>query len=64
MTGADVALSLTLYVLVYLLIFPSGLAVMWRIVRRGFVAEEEQTPVAAGRTARPTEALSGEAGEG
>ena len=36
LTGGDVALSLTLYVIVYLIMFPTGAAFMVNQVRRGF----------------------------
>ena len=35
LTGADVALSLALYVAVYLIMFPTGIALMAGLVRRG-----------------------------
>jgi cytochrome d ubiquinol oxidase subunit I len=35
LTGHDVALSLIGYVVVYLIMFPSGVALMVRLVRRG-----------------------------
>ncbi len=41
LTGANVLLSLLLYVAVYLVIFPVGVTVMLRIVRRGPAASEE-----------------------
>jgi cytochrome bd ubiquinol oxidase subunit I len=57
LTSSDVAISLAGYMLVYLLIYPSGLLLMVRIVRKGleFSAEaskikpeRRRTPVLAG----------------
>jgi cytochrome bd ubiquinol oxidase subunit I len=59
LTGFDVVVSLVGYGVVYLIMFPFGVAVMARIVRNGplepFV---EPGPVEAGRPQRPVEALS------
>jgi cytochrome d ubiquinol oxidase subunit I len=49
LTGLDVLLSLIGYVVVYAIIFPSGLFVMARIVRRGPVADAAVSPVLGGR---------------
>jgi len=57
LTGADVALSLAGYVAVYLVMFPAGLILMARLVRRGFDAAAIPAPVAAGRSAAPIHAL-------
>jgi cytochrome bd ubiquinol oxidase subunit I len=57
LTGADVLLSLLLYVAVYLIIYPVGLFLMLRIVWRGPLAADEPTPVASGRSRAPVEAL-------
>jgi cytochrome d ubiquinol oxidase subunit I len=57
LTGADVLLSLVLYVCVYLVIFPVGVSVMFRIVRRGPAASEEDSPIGSGRPKSPIEAL-------
>jgi cytochrome bd ubiquinol oxidase subunit I len=58
LTGFDVVLSLVGYGVVYLIMFPFGVAVMARIVRNGplepFI---EPDPVEAGRPRRPVEAL-------
>ena len=43
LTGQDVAISLALYVVVYLIMFPTGLAFMWTIVRAG-AAETAAAP--------------------
>jgi cytochrome d ubiquinol oxidase subunit I len=54
LTGRDVAISLALYVVVYLIMFPTGFAVMAGIVRRG-VAKANLPPPAieAGRPMPP-----------
>ena len=57
LTGSDVALSLFLYVAVYLLIYPSGLFVMLRQIWRGPVAADENE-IAGGRAREPVEALA------
>jgi cytochrome bd ubiquinol oxidase subunit I len=58
LTGADVALSLLLYVAVYLVIYPVGLFAMLRIVWRGPVASEASESIAGGRPRGPIAALS------
>ena len=64
LTGNDVALSLALYVLVYLIMFPTGFGFMAGIVRRGVDAPLAPAPVEAGRTVppyiAPVPALAGE----
>src|SRR5665213_878438 len=57
LTGADVALSLAGYMVVYLIMFPAGIALMARIVRRSFAAETSEGPVESGRPRSPIEAL-------
>jgi len=57
LTGADVLVSLLLYVAVYLVIYPIGLSVMLRFVRRGPVSSEDDTPIVSGRARLPIEAL-------
>jgi cytochrome d ubiquinol oxidase subunit I len=55
LTGADVAISLALYVLVYLIMYGAGLVIMAGIVRSG-VAEAEAAPtppIEAGRPVPP-----------
>jgi cytochrome d ubiquinol oxidase subunit I len=49
LTGFDVLLSLLGYMLVYSIIFPSGLFLMARIVRRGPVDDAANPPVLSGR---------------
>jgi cytochrome bd ubiquinol oxidase subunit I len=63
LTGANVLVSLLLYVIVYLVIYPVGLSVMLRLVWRGPVATEEATPVVSGRPKLPFEALASPAPE-
>ena len=58
LTGRDVLISLVLYVLVYLIIYPTGVFLMARIVRAGPQPEApEQPPIASGRPKSPVEAL-------
>ncbi|HEY6256292.1 MAG TPA: cytochrome ubiquinol oxidase subunit I [Xanthobacteraceae bacterium] len=58
LAGSDVALSLLLYVAVYLVIYPVGLFTMLRIVWRGPLPSEASEPIASGRPKGPIEALS------
>ena len=58
LTGADVLLSLLLYVAVYLIIYPVGLSAMLRLVWRGPAASEDDAPVVSGRPKSPIEALA------
>jgi cytochrome d ubiquinol oxidase subunit I len=58
LAGADVALSLLMYVAVYLVIYPVGLLVMLRIVWRGPVAAAAPELIAGGRSRAPIEALA------
>jgi cytochrome bd ubiquinol oxidase subunit I len=58
LTGADVLASLLLYVAVYLLIYPVGLSLMLRIVRRGPVPSDETAPIGGGRPRSPIDALA------
>lgn len=54
LTGSDVLISLLCYMAVYLIIFPAGLLVMARIVRKGPQrAPEEDAPIEAGRPSQP-----------
>jgi cytochrome d ubiquinol oxidase subunit I len=59
LTGGNVLLSLLLYVAVYLMIYPVGVATMLRIVRRGPAAAEEALPIQSGHPKSPIEALGG-----
>jgi cytochrome d ubiquinol oxidase subunit I len=57
LTGADVMISLTLYIVVYLIMFPTGIAFMAGLVRRG-PQQEEEAPfesIESGRPNRPFE---------
>ena len=59
LTGANVLLSLILYVIVYLIIFPTGIYTMLRFVWRGPSASEDDAPVvSSGRPKSPIEALA------
>jgi cytochrome d ubiquinol oxidase subunit I len=58
LTGMDVAISLGLYMLVYLVMFPTGIAVMAGIVRRGVTGAAAPSPVEAGRPMPPYVAAS------
>jgi cytochrome d ubiquinol oxidase subunit I len=54
LTAGQVAVSLALYMIVYLLMFPTGIAVMAGFVRRGIGGEEDRTDaVEAGRPESP-----------
>jgi len=56
LTGGNVLLSLVLYVIVYLVVFPVGVSIMLGIVRRGPAAPEEAPPIASGHPKSPIEA--------
>ena len=61
LTGMDVAISLGLYVVVYLIMFPTGIGFMAGIVRRG--CEEigdVASPIEAGLSAAPFLKQAGE----
>jgi cytochrome d ubiquinol oxidase subunit I len=60
LTGFDVLLSLLGYMAVYLIMFPTGLWFIARIVRGGVTAEEA-TPVEAGRPSAPVKPVPGAA---
>ena len=64
LTGFDVAVSFAGYCLVYLVMFPAGVVMMARIIRRGLAEEAtEPEPIESGRPALPVRALpSTEAG--
>jgi cytochrome d ubiquinol oxidase subunit I len=57
LTGSDVLISLVLYVVVYLIIFPVGLFLMLRMVWRGPAGGEEAEAIEAGHPKAPIEAL-------
>jgi cytochrome bd ubiquinol oxidase subunit I len=55
LTGGDVLISLLGYMAVYLIIFPAGIMVMVRMIRKGPVAgPEADSPIESGRPASPT----------
>ena len=54
LTGGEVLVSLLGYMAVYLIIFPAGLMVMARMVRKGPTGPEAQAPIQSGRPASPT----------
>jgi cytochrome d ubiquinol oxidase subunit I len=58
LTGANVLVSLLMYVAVYLVIYSVGLFVMLRIVWRGPAASGDDAPVISGRPKSPIEALA------
>src|SRR5882757_7666362 len=58
LTGIDVLVSLLGYITVYLIMFPTGLWFITRIIRGG-VSAEEATPVEAGRPAHPVKPVPG-----
>jgi cytochrome d ubiquinol oxidase subunit I len=57
LTGGDVALSLAGYVVAYLIMFPAGILLMSRIVRRGPDTKPGEGPVESGRPEGPIHAL-------
>lgn len=59
LTGTDVLISLGGYMIVYLIMFPAGVLLMARIVRKGPGSRGEDTPVRGGRPGQPVEALPG-----
>jgi len=55
LTGGDVLVSLLGYMAVYLIIFPAGIMVMLRMIRKGPVAgPEADSPIESGRPSGPT----------
>jgi cytochrome d ubiquinol oxidase subunit I len=53
LTGGDVLLSLLGYAAVYLIMYPAGLFLMARIVRKGPQGTEEAAPVGGGKPRQP-----------
>ncbi len=54
LTGSNVLISLLAYVVVYLFMYPSGMLLMWRIVRIGpATAKEPDAAIEAGRPKAP-----------
>jgi cytochrome d ubiquinol oxidase subunit I len=64
LTGLDVALSFAGYIVAYLIMFPAGVLLMARIVRRGVDATTTEGPVEGGRPDLPVIALPGAREEG
>jgi cytochrome d ubiquinol oxidase subunit I len=58
LTGTDVAISLALYVIVYLIMFPTGIAFMAGLVRRGPAIADETTAIESGRPEQPFERIT------
>ena len=62
LTGSDVLISLIGYTIAYLVIFPAGLFIMARFVRKGLEeAEGEPEEIESGRPGGPVRALPGSA---
>jgi cytochrome d ubiquinol oxidase subunit I len=61
LSGFDVLLSLTGYMIAYLVIFPAGIFFMGRVLRTGLVAPHEPLPVEGGQHGRPVGAAQHEA---
>jgi cytochrome d ubiquinol oxidase subunit I len=60
LVGSDVAISLALYIVVYLLMFPTGIAFMAGLVRRGpHDGNLEPSHIESGRPDRPFEEAAG-----
>ena len=58
LTGADVLLSFLGYMAAYLVIFPAGLLIMARFVRKGpGAADDEMDAIEGGRPEGPVRAL-------
>ncbi len=53
LTGWDVLLSLTFYMIVYLIIFPAGAWIMARIISKGPAVRRTDEPIEAGRPSKP-----------
>ena len=54
LTGEQVLVSLLGYMAVYLIIFPAGIMVMAKLVRKGRDSIESDSPIESGRPERPT----------
>jgi len=63
LTGGNVLLSFAGYIVVYLIIFPAGLVIMARILRRGPDAVISDAPIESGRPVQPMQALSAKPGD-
>jgi len=65
LTGSNVLTSLIAYMLVYLFIYPSGVLLMWRAVKKGPTASEEgNATIEAGRPLAPVLAGANLGGSG
>jgi cytochrome bd ubiquinol oxidase subunit I len=65
LAGHDVALSMALYVIAYLLIYSTGFWYMFRLIQKGPTSHEILLPVEAGLSESPTHALASvESGKG
>ena len=54
LTGADVLISLIAYMVVYLFMYPVGVLLMWRVVRKGpAAADEADLEIESGRPKAP-----------
>ena len=63
LSGTDVLISLLAYMAVYLFMYPSGVLLMWRVVRKGPAIVDESDPeIEAGRPKAPV--LAGAAAVG
>jgi cytochrome d ubiquinol oxidase subunit I len=59
LTGSDVALSLALYVIVYLIMYPTGIAFMAGLVRRGPEDAPKPAAIESGHPVLPFGAVPG-----
>jgi cytochrome d ubiquinol oxidase subunit I len=59
LTGGDVAISLAVYVIVYLLVFGSGLRLLLRLIKTGPASQVTEEPEPTARPARPLSAATG-----
>ena len=58
LTGSDVLLSLLGYAIVYLVMYPAGVLMLWRLVRKGpSDASASDEPIGSGRPRNPVSAL-------
>ena len=62
LTGADVLISLAGYIVAYLIMFPAGLLIMARLVRRGPIDTLGDSPVEGGRSSLPIHRPTGPGG--
>ena len=63
LTGSEVVISLFGYAVVYLVMFPAGVALMARIVGRGPAEAIEPEPIEGGLPGRPHPTLPSRASE-